>query len=253
MCKVIAISNQKGGVTKTTSTFNIAVALTLRGKRVLQVDLDAQSNLTISSGYNPTEFDKTIVNVFDNDMEIVNAIYGVEDIWNLSLLPAHPYLAGTELKLMNQMSRERKLLKALKHVKELFDFILIDCPPQLSLTTINGLVASDFVLVPCECSQLSFYALQPLMDTITGIKEELNEGIEIIGVIATLYDSRTLIDKYVLEELEKSYEVLGIIKRTVAAKRGLQKGLPVVITEPNSEIAVEYKKIADKIIEKVGV
>lgn len=253
MCKVIAVSNQKGGVTKTTSTFNIATALALRGKKVLQIDLDAQSNLTISSGYNPTEFDKTIVDVFDNDKHIVNAIYEVEGIEGLSLLPAHPYLAGTELKLMNQMSRERKLSKALKHIMGLFDYVLVDCPPQLSLTTINGLVSADFVLVPCECSQLSFFALQPLMDTIAGIKEELNENLEVLGVIATLYDSRTLIDKYVLEVLEKTYEVLGVIKRTVAAKRGLSKGLPVVITEPNSDISIEYKKIADKIIEKAGV
>ncbi len=252
MGKVIAVSNQKGGVTKTTSTYNISTALTLKGKRVLQIDLDAQSNLTISSGFNPVDFEKTIVDVFENDKEILNAIYGVEDIWNLSLLPSHPYLAGTELKLMNQMNREKKLSKALNHIKGLFDFVLIDCPPQLSLITINALAVADLILIPCECSQLSYFALDTLYDTLQGVKEELNENLEVLGVIATLYDSRTLIDKYVLESLQSNYEVLGVIKRTVAAKRGLQKGLPVVLTEPNSEIAVEYRNIADLIIEKVG-
>lgn len=253
MGMVISISNQKGGVTKTTTTYNLSVSLAQRGKRVLQIDLDAQSNLTISSGFNPLDFDKTVVDVLEDDKEIVNAIYEVDGIEGLSILPANPYLAGSELKLMNQMSREKKLLKAINHIKGLYDFILIDNSPALSLLLINSLVASDYVLIPCSTAQLSYYALEPLMDTVAGIQEELNENLKVLGVIASMYDSRTTIDNMVLKELESNYELLGVIRRTVKAKKGINQGLPVVITEPNSDIALEYKRIADKIIEKVGI
>lgn len=251
MGKVIAVSNQKGGVGKTTSLLNISVVLAQKGFKVLMIDSDPQASLTLSLSFNPLDFEKSLVDVYEKDTEIINSIYDTE-IEGLSLIPSTPLLASIDLKLINQMSRERKLAKALNHIKGLFDFILIDNGPNLSLLSINSLSSADFVLVVCETSQLSYFALDPLMDTIAGIKEELNENLEILGVIATLYDSRTLIDKYVLESLQSNYEVLGVIKRTVAAKRGLQKGLPVVLTEPNSDIAVEYKKIADLIIEKVG-
>lgn len=249
--KIICLSNQKGGVAKTTSTLNIASALALKGKKVLVVDLDAQCSLVLSMGYNPLDFNTSIADAFEKDLLITTAIYETE-IENLSLIPSTPLLATLDLKLINQMSREKKLSKALKHLDGIYDFILLDSPPQLSLITINAFTASDYIIIPCETSQLSYYALDSLLDTIEGVKEELNEKLEIMGVIATLYDNRTLIDRMVLTSLQQKYEVLGVIKRTVAAKRGLDEGIPVVIKEPKSEIACEYKKIADLIISKVG-
>lgn len=247
---IIAVQNSKGGVAKTTSSVNIAARLSLMGKRTLLCDLDAQASATLSLGYNPLDFATTIVNVFEDASKVAEAIYDT-DIEGLSLMPSHPLLSSTELSLISMHNREKRLAKGLKLIDGVFDFIILDCPPQLSLVTVNALACSNFLLVPCETSQLAYYALEQLMDTVAGVKEDLNENIEVLGVIATLYDCRSLLDRDTLASMQNNYETLGVVKRLASAKRGLGKGLPVVITEPKSQVAISYRNITDKIIEKV--
>ncbi len=251
MGKIIAIANQKGGVTKTTSTYNISAGLALRGKKVLMVDLDPQASLSLSAGYNPLDFETSIVQVFEDSNKIADAIYDT-DIEGLSILPSHPLLASTELSLINARSRERKLEKALKLVEPLFDYIILDCPPQLSLITINALTAARYIIVPCGTSQLDYYALTQLFDTLSGVKEDLNSEIESLGILASLFDARATEDKKTLEAMKVEYEVLGVLKRATAAKK-VSTGLPVVVTRPRSEVSTEYMNVVDRIIGKVGV
>lgn len=246
---IINVINSKGGVAKTTSSYNIACIMALKGKKVLMCDLDSQASLTISSGYSPLDFTTTIVDVFNDANKIAEAIYDT-DIAGLSLLPSHPYLSATELNLINARSREKKLEKAFKLIDGVFDYIILDCPPQLSMVNINGLTASKYVVIPCETSYLSLVAVEQLIDTIAGVKEDLNENLEILGVIGTLYN-KTKIDNEVMATLQSTYNVLGCIKRMTAVRRGFTKGLPIAITDSKSPVAVEYSNITDKIIEKV--
>lgn len=247
---VISIANQKGGVAKTTSSFNLATSLTLEGYRVLMIDLDPQASLTLSAGYNPLDFNTNICNVLNNE-PIEESIYKT-DIQNLSLIPSLTRLAGMEMTLIQTRAREQKLKKAVDKIRSSYDYIIIDCPPQLSILTINAFTASDYVVIPCETSMLACYALEELGESIEGVKEDLNSELTILGVIATLYDSRTNSDKKILEALKQNYPLLGVIKKSVSARKGLELGLPVVINEPQSDVAVEYRQIARSLVTKIG-
>lgn len=248
--KIISIQNQKGGTGKTTSTFNIGVALQQKGFNTLMVDLDPQINLTTSVALNPINLDSTVVDIFDNPNRIVECIYELEGLNGLSIIASHPYLSGVEVQIINKMGREGILSKALNIINGLFDFILIDCPPQLSLLSINALVASDYLLVPTETTPLSFYALDKLLEVAGEVKDELNPKLELLGIIATMYDKRIRLDNEVLNTIKDSYEVLGVVKRTVKARIGISKGIPVIVGESKSDIALSYREIANKIIEK---
>ncbi len=252
MGAIISVANQKGGVTKTTSAYNLSAALALMGKSVLMIDFDPQASLTLSAGYDPLDFDKTICDVL-KDGDVRDCIYDVSDIKGLKLIPSITSLASVELGLIQRMAREYRLKKAIDGIKDKFDYIFIDCPPQLSLLTLNAFAACDYVLIPCETATLAYYALEELKVTIKGVKEELNGDIKILGVIATLYDMRTNLDNKILGVLKENYKVLGIIKKSVSAKKGLELGLPVVVFDPKQDIAKEYTSIAEKIVSATTV
>ncbi|WP_331492911.1 AAA family ATPase [Sporofaciens musculi] len=245
--KVIAIANQKGGVAKTTTTHNLGVALAAKGKRVLLIDLDSQASLTISVGLEPLEVKRTIVDVLRKDgVPVGECIERISD--RLHIVTSIIDLAPMEMELLSRASREKILDRALRPVRGEYDFILVDCPPQLSILTINALSCADGVIIPVKTDYLAYRGLTQLQDSIQEIQELINPELKVLGVIATLYEKRVADDNEILAALKKEYNLLGVIKRLAVAKKGIYDGLAVVEQTPGSEISIEYNKIADMII-----
>lgn len=245
--KVIAIANQKGGVAKTTTTHNLGVALAAQGKRVLLIDLDSQASLTISVGLEPLEVEQTIVDVLRKEgLPLMECVQRLND--RLHIVTSIIDLAPMEMELLSRASREKILDRALRPVREQYDFILIDCPPQLSILTINALSCADGVLIPVKTDYLAYRGLTQLQDSIQEIQELINPGLKVLGVIATLYDTRVADDREILALLRKEYNLLGVIKRLAVAKKGIYDGLAAVEQAPNSDLAREYVAIAEMIM-----
>lgn len=245
---IIAIANQKGGVAKTTTTHNLGAALALSGRRVLLADLDSQASLTISAGLEPLELPHTMADLLRRTPAPAESC--VVDVRpNLSMIPSVIDLAPLEMEMLSRAGREKILDRALKPLKPLYDFILIDCPPQLSILTINALSCADGVVIPVKTDYLAYRGLTQLEDSINEVRDLINPDLRTLGVIATLFDTRVADDRDILDLLQKEYNVLGIIKRRASAKKGIYDGLSVVEREPGSEIAKEYAKIAATIEE----
>lgn len=245
--KVIAIANQKGGVAKTTTTHNLGAALAAAGKKVLLIDLDSQASLTISVGLEPLEVKRTIVDVLKKDgTPIQESIQQLTE--QLHIVTSIIDLAPMEMEMLSRASREKILDRALKPVREIYDFILIDCPPQLSILTINALSCADGVLIPVKTDYLAYRGLTQLQDTIQEVEELINPGLQVLGVIATLHDTRVTDDREILALLKEEYNLLGVVKRLAVAKKGIYDGRAAVEQAPGSEIAKEYMTIADMVI-----
>lgn len=243
---IIAIANQKGGVTKTTTTHNLGVALAAKGKEVLLIDDDSQASLTISVGKEPFDFEYNICDLIKKEpVDINKCIYNLSP--HLYIIPSSLYLASQELELTARTARETVLTRALKKIKDKFDYILIDCPPQLSILTLNALAASDKVLIPCKPDYLAYRGLEQLLGTIKDVKELVNPEIEIMGVIATLYEVNVKDQREILEMMKEKYNVIGITKKTAEATKGIYDGCAVVSKSPKLDISKEYFKIADYI------
>lgn len=246
--KVIAIANQKGGVAKTTTTHNIGAALASAGKKVLLIDLDSQASLTISVGMEPLDAERTIVDVLRKDgAPIRECIQKISD--RLHIVSSIIDLAPMEMEMLSRASREKILDRALKPVRDKYDFILVDCPPQLSILTINALSCADGVIIPVKTDYLAYRGLTQLQDSIQEIQELINPGLQVLGVIATLYDTRVTDDREILEMLKNEYNLLGVIKRLAVAKKGVYDGLAAVEQAPCSQIAQEYTAIANMLID----
>lgn len=250
MGKVIAVANQKGGVAKTTSTHNLGAALA-RDYKVLLIDFDSQASLTISLGFEPIEHENNIVTVLrDKKKKIRECILEIKP--NLHVITSIIDLAQLEIEMLSRHSREKILERALGPIREEYDYILIDCPPQLSILTINALSCADSVLIPMKTDYLAYRGLDQLLTTIEDIRELVNPDLEIMGVLATLYEKIVTTDNEVLELLkEKDQEVrlLGIIKKKAMVKKGLSDSLCVVEQYPQSDVAKEYIKVAQMISE----
>src|SRR4051812_14715782 len=199
--KVIAFANQKGGVAKTTTTLNLAVAFAEQGYKVLAIDLDPQGNLTMSQGWNPDEIERSMFDVLVHRLPITEIIREGE----IDVAVSSIDLAGAELALSSMIGRERALEKALVPVRDAYDFILIDTPPSLGLLTINAFVAADGVIVPVQCEYLSLRGLVQLENTLTMIRENLNPNVEIQGILPTMYDKRLLHSKEAVDILRENF------------------------------------------------
>ncbi len=252
MGKIICIANQKGGVGKTSITSNLGAVLTLEGKTVLLIDLDSQASLTMSFGFNPENFETSSVTVLDAPFKTPMCIYET-DIEGLSLIPANPMLSTLEMSLYNKKDNYSRLKKALEKVKEIFDYIIIDCSPALSLSTINALVAADYVIIPAETKISSMFSLNTFIATVNTIKEVMNKNISILGVIATMYYCQAKEDNEILSLLQENQHVLGVIRRTTAVSSAFSIGKPCVLTNRRSLATKEFKEIAKKIIRKLEV
>ncbi len=245
---IIAIANQKGGVAKTTTTHNLGVAMALTGKNVLLVDLDSQASLTISVGIEPQDIPLTICDIMrKNGVPAKDCINHLSD--HLDIITSIIDLSGLEMDLLSRVNRERILDRAIAPIKNQYDYILIDCPPQLSILTLNALSCADQLIVPVKTDYLAYRGLSQLLETVDEVKAEVNPCIEINGVIATIMDIRVKSDHEVLDLLQKNYNVLGVVKYMAATKRGVSDGKSVVEADPQNPVAIEYQRIAQIIME----
>jgi chromosome partitioning protein len=245
--RVIALANQKGGVAKTTTTLNLAVALKEKGNRVLVVDLDPQGNLTMSQGMNPDEISKSMFDVLVHRIPIQDVIVTAE----VDIAVSSIDLAGAELALSGMIGRERALEKALAHVKESYDYVLMDTPPSLGLLTINAFVAADGVIVPVQCEYLSLRGLVQLQNTLEMIRENLNPNVAIQGILPTMYDRRTLHSREAVEILQENFGDLVFntkIRKTVRYAEAPVKGQSVLAYDPSSEAAAMYRDLAKEVL-----
>src|SRR5919202_250966 len=245
--KVIAFANQKGGVAKTTTTLNLAVAFAEKGFRVLCVDMDPQGNLTMSQGIDPDSLDKSMYDVLVHDISIREVIRKRE----IDVACASIDLAGAEIAMSMKIGRERSLQKALRPVLEDYDFVCIDTPPSLGLLTVNALTAAAKVIVPVQCEYLSMRGLIQLQNTLSMIRENLNPHVEIAGILPTMVDTRTLHAKEALEILEEHFgdRVFGArIKKTVRFAEAPVKGMSVLKYDPAGQAADAYRRLAKEVL-----
>ncbi|HET9124616.1 MAG TPA: ParA family protein [Solirubrobacteraceae bacterium] len=245
--KVIALANQKGGVAKTTTTLNLAVAFAEEGHRVLCCDMDPQGNLTMSQGIDPEHLEKSMYDVLVHHTPIVEVIAHRE----VDVACASIDLAGAEIAMAAMIGRERSLQKALKAVVDDYDFVFIDTPPSLGLLTINALTASDRVIVPVQCEYLSMRGLLQLQDTLEMIRENLNPNVEIEGILPTLVDLRTLHAQEAIELLEENFGeqvFTSRIRRTVRFAEAPVKGMSVLKYDPDGMAAHAYRQLAKEVL-----
>jgi chromosome partitioning protein len=247
--RVIAFANQKGGVAKTTTTLNLAVALKELGHRVLIIDLDPQGNLTMSQGMNPDVIDRSMFDVLVHRLPISEIVAEAE----VDIAVASIDLAGAELALSAQIGRERALDKALGEVRGKYDFILIDTPPSLGLLTINAFVAATGVIVPVQCEYLSLRGLVQLENTLAMVRENLNPHVSVEGIVPTMYDGRTLHAREAIEILEENFGELVFstrIRKTVRYAEAPVKGQSVLKYDPTGTAADAYRSLAREILAK---
>ena len=249
--KILALANQKGGIGKTTSTFNLGVSLAKRGKRVLLVDLDAQASLTICAGLEPYDYSENIVTLLQGTSTPTACVQPLKD--NLYIITSSIELASLEIGLVARTMRELILKKALKQISDPYDYILIDCPPQLSILTINALSCADWVLIPSKTDYLSYRGIEQLLNTVEATKNECNENLQVMGVIATMYEAKIKDSQEVLSALEENYNVISIIKKLSIVNKGVYDGLAVVEQSASNAIAVAYEIVCDYIIKKCEV
>jgi chromosome partitioning protein len=245
--KVIAFTNQKGGVAKTTTTLNLAAAFVERSHRVLCVDLDPQGNLTMSQGIDPDSLEASMYDVLVHQLSIREVIRKRE----VDVACASIDLAGAEIAMSTKIGRERSLEKALRAVREDYDFVCIDTPPSLGLLTINALTAASKVIVPVQCEYLSMRGLIQLQNTLSMIREELNPDVEIEGILATLVDSRTVHAKEAIEILEENFgdRVFATrIRKTIRFAEAPVKGTSVLKYEPDGVAAESYRALAKEVL-----
>ena len=245
--KVISFANQKGGVAKTTSTLNLAVAFAESGHRVLCVDLDPQGNLTMSQGIDPDKVECSMFDVLVHHVSIKDAIQHRE----IDIAVASIDLAGAEIAMSTQIGRERSLEKALSEVIDDYDFVCIDTPPSLGLLTINALTASDKVIVPVQCEYLSMRGLLQLQNTLEMIRENLNPRVEIEGILPTMLDSRTVHAKEAIEILEENFGDLVFetrIKKAIKFAEAPVRGASVLKYDSKSNAADYYRQLAEEVL-----
>lgn len=257
MGKIMSIANQKGGVGKTTSSVNLSAGLASLGNKVLLIDTDPQGNATSGTGINKADVSNCIYNVLVEEVPTEDVIVSTNEN-NLDIIPATIQLAGAEIELVQIMSRELRLKKALESVRDQYDYIIIDCPPSLGLLTLNALTASDSVIIPVQCEYYALEGLSQLLNTIRLVQKHLNKNLMIEGVLLTMLDARTNLGLEVVEEVKKYFQdkvYKSIIPRNVRLSEAPSHGQPILTYDPRSKGAEVYLELAKEVMssgERVG-
>lgn len=254
MGRIIAVANQKGGVGKTTSTINLSAALAQKGMKVLVVDCDPQGNATSGLGIDKSQVENSIYELMIEACDVKDTLLE-SAVKNLTVIPSNVNLAGAEIELIGINNKEFIMRKKLEQIKDNYDYIFIDCPPSLNTLTVNALTSSDGVLVPIQCEFYALEGLSQLIYTIDLIKARLNPGLEIDGVVFTMYDSRTNLSMQVVENVKQNINqhiYNTVIPRNVRLAEAPSYGLPITMYDPKSSGAEAYMSLAEEMLLKDG-
>ena len=252
MGKIIAIANQKGGVGKTTTAFNLGSCLALEGKKTLLVDADPQANATSGMGVNPEEAPATVYECLVDGIDPLKAVTPTV-IKGLDLISSHIDLVGAEIELMKRPDRERSLSRVLSPLHDNYDYILIDCSPSLGIITVNALTAADSVIIPVQAEYFALEGISQLLNTIRIIKSRLKPTLEIEGFLLTMYDARLRLANQIFEELKGHFGDMvftTVIPRNIKLSESPSHGMPVVLYDPDSRGAIAYGQLAKELIAK---
>jgi chromosome partitioning protein len=252
MGKIIAIANQKGGVGKTTSAINLGAGLAVLEYRTLIIDADPQANATSGVGFDPRSIKTSIYECIIDDVEAKNIILNTSTPF-LDLIPAHIDLVGAEVEIINLPNREKMMRKVIAPIRDDYDFIIIDCSPSLGLITINALTAADSVIIPVQCEYFALEGLGKLLNTIKIVQMRLNPGLDIEGILLTMYDNRLNLSKQVAEEVKTHFQQMvfnTIINRNTKLGEAPSYGQSIMLHDINSTGAINYLNLAREILQK---
>jgi chromosome partitioning protein len=252
MPRVLAVTNQKGGVGKTTTSINLAASLVTAGRRVLLIDLDPQGNATMGSGIDKRSLKATVYQVLLGEASIASVRMRSQS-GGFDVIPANRELAGAEVEMVDLSQRETRLKVALQEIQDQYDFILIDCPPALNLLTVNGLCAANAVMIPMQCEYYALEGLSDLVQTIKKVRANLNPGLEIEGLLRTMYDPRNMLAQQVSDQLQQHFGdkvYRTVIPRNIRLAEAPSHGLPVLNFDRQSKGALAYLALAGEMLAK---
>ena len=252
MGRIISVANQKGGVGKTTTAINLSSCLAAKGQKVLAIDMDLQGNMSSGLGIDKDNVDYTVYDLLIGEATI-DQVLQKEAIENLDVIPANIDLSGAEIELLDTENKEYILRDEVLKIRSNYDYVIIDCPPSLSMLTINSMTTADTVLVPIQCEYYALEGLSQLIKTIELVKERLNENLEMEGVVFTMYDARTNLSLQVVENVKDNLDQTiykTIIPRNIRLAEAPSHGLPINLYDPRSTGAESYMLLADEVIHK---